>query len=95
MTPCFVCICICAPVSSHSKKSCNSGGLETFYLNVLYRSEEVFPVVPLSYKSGTKNLLCDTQTESDQLILTNITLLFLSWVSPCFFYSVRVVSEMG
>lgn len=47
-------------------------------------------MVPYSYKSGTKNVLCDAQTETNQLIATNITLLFLSWVSPCCF----TVSEL-
>lgn len=44
---------------------------------------------PSSFQVG------DAQTQQDQLISANILLLFLSWASPCCFYSVCVVSETG
>lgn len=44
-----------------------------------YKTEDLFPMVPPSYKSGTKNLLCDAQTDRNQLIAANITLLSFHW----------------
>lgn len=85
MTSCCVCVCFCAQrhVLGWIVDLCtvHSGVVTCIIKNWGYIS---FGASLL--KAGTKNVLCDAQTERDQLIATYfLTLLCLSQVSPCHF----------